>query len=408
MKNSPQRVKGTVDFLPSHALLFQEIIQVSRKILKFFGYEEIILPILEDSRVFLKVGEFTDIIEKQMFKIEGKDVVLRPEGTAQVVRFFIEHNLWKEKEFHKFFYIGPMFRGERPQKGRLRQFHHIGAEALGSNSPFLDAEVIEVALAILKELGIKELELKINSLGCQQDKEVLRKKLGEKLKDAKEKLCPTCQKRLDKNSLRILDCKEKKCQKIVKEIDIKGFLCDACQRHFEAVLRYLDKLGISYTYLPTLVRGLDYYTHTVFEITSAKLGSQDACGAGGRYNSLVKNMGGPDIPGVGFALGVERIMLLLKEKEMPSNVKVFIAYTPGYFDKAVELLTTLRRKGIPSQMSYLEKSLKAQLRFSHKIGADFVIIIGEEEVKNNFFTLKDMKKSLQEKVSWERLLERIC
>jgi len=408
MKDFPQHVKGTIDFFSSRVSLFQEITEVARKILKFFGYEEIILPILEESRVFLKVGEFTDIIEKQMFKIEGRDIVLRPEGTAQVVRFFVENKLWKEKEFHKFFYIGPMFRGEKPQRGRLRQFHHIGAEALGSNFPFLDAEIIKIASDILKELGIKDVKLKINSLGCQQDKEILRKRLKEKLKDKKEKLCSICQKRLDKNPLRILDCKEKRCQEIVKEINIGDFLCNSCQKHFEKVLHYLDKLNISYIYSPTLVRGLDYYTHTVFEITSSHLGSQDACGAGGRYNSLVKSMGGPDIPGIGFALGIERVILLLKEKKKVSHSKVFVAYTPGYFDKAVEILNFLREKGIPSQINYLEKSLKAQLRFSHKIGADFVVIVGEEEVKNNFLTLKNMKKSLQERVSREELLSKIC
>ena len=408
MKGYYQHVKGTTDFFSPQTIVFQEIIEKAKKIFRTFGYEEIMLPLLEETSVFVKsVGELTDIVERQMFKIEGKDIVLRPEGTAQVVRFFIEHTLWKEKEFHKFFYIGPMFRGERPQRGRLRQFHHIGGECLGSNLPYLDAEVIKLALLILKECGIGDVELKINSLGCQKDKERWKNNLIKQLQNRKKELCPLCRERLERNPLRVLDCKEKGCRRVVETLKRDVYLCSSCQEHFKRVLYYLDKLKISYDYSPILVRGLDYYTNTVFEIVSHKLGSQDACGAGGRYNSLVKSMGGPDIPAIGFALGIERMMLLLGKEEKRPSLKVFVAYRENCLDKAIEVLNSLRERDIPSQMSYLEKSLKAQLRLAQKSGAEFTIIIGEEELKEGFFTLRDMRKSQQEKIGWSQLLEKI-
>ncbi|MDD4955898.1 MAG: histidine--tRNA ligase, partial [Candidatus Omnitrophica bacterium] len=317
-------IRGTYDFNPDEAFLFNKIAEKGRHIFNIYGYEEIILPILEEEGVFIRsVGETTDIVEKQIFRIAKRtetdsDIVLRPEGTAQVVRFYLEHALNKQSDFHKFSYIGPMFRGERPQKGRLRQFYHIGAEAIGSDSIFLDAEMISMSLRILDEIGIEEKKLHINTLGCQADKERFMELLKKDLSARRNELCEDCKRRLDKNPLRILDCKEETCKKIatsfcLAETSGKTYLCNDCSNKFQELLKVLKSQNIAYIYNPCLVRGLDYYTNTVFEIKSASLGSQDAIGAGGRYNNLIKNLGGPEIPACGFALGVERIILALNK-----------------------------------------------------------------------------------------------
>ncbi|MCD6583597.1 MAG: histidine--tRNA ligase [Candidatus Omnitrophica bacterium] len=409
MKKSCQRLRGTLDFYPPESDLIQEIIGKARNLFNTFGYQEVILPILEREEIFTKsVGRSSDIVvEKQMFKIEGKDIVLRPEGTAGMVRSFIENTLYTKRDFYKFFYIGPMFRGERPQKGRLRQFYHIGCEAFGSNSPYLDVEVIKLALSILQECGIKDIELKVNSLGCQQDKVNLINFLKKELTSYRSKLCPLCQKRLKTNPLRVLDCKRESCRKVVSHLDISNrFLCSECFSHFKRILSLLEELGINFLYQPTLVRGLDYYTNTVFELVHKQLGSQDACGAGGRYNDLVKNLGGPSIPAIGFALGLERMLLLLKKPNLVPKVLVFVAYTsPNVYPQAYKLLNILRENKISSDISYKERSLKGQLRGAEKAGADFVIIVGDEEIKQGYLIVRDMKKSYQKTVEYSRILD---
>jgi len=395
------------DFNPSKSLAFEEIIEKAKGIFKVFNYKEIILPILEERDLFIKgVGETTDIVERQMFKIEGKDIVLRPEGTAQVVRYYLENSLYKSGDFHKFFYTGPMFRGERPQKGRLRQFHHLGAEAIGSDSFYLDAEMIVLALAILDGVGLSNRELKINTLGCAEDKAKFSQYLKESLSSRKDKLCDDCQKRLDKNPLRVLDCKREQCRKqaIASNLE-KEHLCNSCQSKFKNLLALLDDLGIKYTYSPYMVRGLDYYTDTVFEISSDKLGSQDAIGAGGRYNNLIKYLGGPDIPAIGFALGLERILLSLGEKRKEEKLDVFVAVTnQELLTLGVNILGQLRGEGLSCDLDYCDKSLKAQMRSAQRKGSRVVVILGEEEVKKNILLLKDMEKSTQEKVRKEDLV----
>ncbi|RKY33919.1 MAG: histidine--tRNA ligase [Candidatus Omnitrophota bacterium] len=409
MKKSYQRLRGTLDFYPPESDLIQEIVGKARNLFNTFGYQEVILPILEREEIFTKsVGKTSDIVgEKQMFRVEGKDIVLRPEGTAGMVRSFIENALYTKKDFYKFFYIGPMFRGERPQKGRLRQFHHIGCEAFGSNSPYLDVEVIKLALSILQECGIKGIKLKVNSLGCQQDKANLTNFLKKELISYRSKLCPLCQRRLTTNPLRVLDCKEESCRKVVSHLDISDrFLCKECLCHFNEVLSLLKELEIDFLYQPTLVRGLDYYTNTVFELVHKQLGSQDACGAGGRYNDLVKNLGGPSIPAIGFALGLERMLLLLKKPDLTSKVLVFVAYTSlNVYPQAYKLLNTLRKNKVSSDISYKEKSLKSQLRSAEKAGANFVIIVGDEEIKRGHLIVRDMKKSCQRTVECSRILD---
>ncbi|MCF7872611.1 MAG: histidine--tRNA ligase, partial [Candidatus Omnitrophica bacterium] len=312
----------------------------------------------------------------------------------------------KKNSFYKFFYIGPMFRGERPQKGRLRQFNHVGAEIIGSNSFYLDAEVISLALKIVDSVGLTKKELQVNSLGCEDDKKKLSKHIKEKLRKQKSQLCTNCQKRIEKNPLRVIDCKRPECRKIVKSLKLnKNYLCPECLNHFNNLLSVLDNLQIDYKYNPYLVRGLDYYTNTVFEITSSQLGSQDALGAGGRYNNLFNQLGGIDVPAVGFALGVERVMLALDKIKIESSPLVFVARAgSGLEEKAFSVLTNLRNSNIVSTCDFRKKSLKAQLRYGQKIGSNFVIILGEEELKEKKVILKDMGKSQQETVELDQLI----
>lgn len=398
-------VRGTLDFDTSEALLFRTVNEAAHKIFRLFGYQEIVLPLLEEKGLFAKgVGQGTDIVERQMFKIEGKDVVLRPEGTAQVVRYYIQNSLHKKSDFHKFFYIGPMFRGERPQKGRLRQFHHLGAEAIGDNSIYLDAEMINLSLKILDAVGIKKKNLLLNSLGCRDDKDKFNRRLKTGLIKHKGHLCEDCRRRLEKNPLRVLDCKKSSCRDAVKDFVAKTggpfvHLCDRCSGEFKGLTALLKDLGIEPKIDFSLVRGLDYYTNTVFEITSGKLGAQDAIGAGGRYNNLVKALGGPDKKAIGFALGVERILLCLGKSSLKPALDVFIAVTSDELKKpAFKILNSLREAGLVCDYDYCQKSLKGQLRFAQKSGARHVVIVGDDEYKQGYLLLKDMEKRSQKQV----------
>ena len=407
MKKIYSSIRGMSDFDTSESLVFGEVIEKAKAIFRVFNYKEIILPILEEKDLFIKgVGEATDIVERQMFKVEGKDIVLRPEGTAQVIRYYLQNSLHKKSDFHKFFYTGPMFRGERPQKGRLRQFHHIGAEAIGSDSFYLDAEMITLALKILDAVGLSDWELKINTLGCAEDKVKFSQYLKEKLVSRKNKLCDDCQRRLETNPLRMLDCKKEQCRREVVALNLeKEHLCNSCQGKFKSLLALLDDLGIKYTYSPYMVRGLDYYTDSVFEITSDKLGSQDAIGAGGRYNNLVNYLGGPDIPAIGFALGLERILLTLGEEKKEANLDVFIVTTNQELrGLGVNILNQLREEGFFCDIDYCDKSVKGQMRSAQKKGSRVVVILGEEEAEEGVLLLKDMEKSTQNKIKREDLV----
>jgi histidyl-tRNA synthetase len=410
VKKIYSNVRGTSDFSPPKALSFRQINDKASKIFKTFGYEEIILPMLEEKDLFIKgVGETTDIVQRQMFRIEGKDIVLRPEGTAQVVRYYLQNSLHRQSDFYKFFYTGAMFRGERPQKGRLRQFHHIGAEAIGSNSFYLDAEMIILCLGILEAIGVKHTQLKINTLGCTQDKAKFSKHLKEVLEGKASHLCQDCQRRLSVNPLRVIDCKKRECKKVVSSLSLGDkHLCSDCKGQFKDLISLLDSLGVKYIHTPYMVRGLDYYTNTVFEITSDKLGSKDAIGAGGRYNNLVKFLGGPDTPAIGFALGVERIILVLDPIDKQQTVDIFVAVaSTSLYNTGFNILKDLREENIPSDCDYCSKSLKAQLRIAQRKNARFVVIVAEEEAKEGCVLLKDMEKSTQEKVKIEYLIAKV-
>ena len=400
-----KRVPGTKDILPNEAGHWQTIEAIARNIFSIYNYQEIRTPIIEEASLFNRtLGEATEIVQKQMFLIHNQEDVyaLRPEGTASIARSYLENSLDKTNGFIKLYYIGPMFRLERPQKGRLRQFHHIGCEVIGSQEAILDIEVISLAEQLLKNFSITDYKIKINSLGCPKDKQTLSLNLKQELHKEKQRLCPDCQVRLENNTLRVLDCKNESCQEIVKALAIKDHhLCPDCLNHFKEVKNGLSNLGITFEADPQLVRGLDYYNRTVFEFTHSNLGSQDAIGAGGRYNNLIKQLGGPDIGGIGFAFGVERLLLASKvSEEKPLNKLVYlIALGEPAKVASVKILNQLRSSNIPSDMDYLSKSLKGAMRAANDIGARYVLILGEDELKKNVISLKDMSDSTQREIN---------
>jgi histidyl-tRNA synthetase len=401
--------KGTKDFLPQEAYTVSLLENIARDIFTVYGYEEVRLPLLESIPVFARsLGSTSEIVQKQIFTIASKDgLCLRPEATAQVARAYIENNL-SQQRLVKLFYIGPMFRGERPQKGRLRQFHHIGAEAIGERSPLLDVELIALARRLLMGFGLDPPCLEINSLGCGADRRQLIKLLKDKLTPKQDRLCKECRRRLSTNVLRILDCKEAGCKKQVAALKIGGsYLCSDCSEYFEQVLEGLRRLSIEYIHVPTLVRGLDYYTQTVFEFTSPRLGAQSAVGAGGRYDNLIADLGGPSKPACGFALGLERILLLRTLSQL-KGLDVFVAYvSEDLKEQAFRLLDRLRQEGISCDMVFEFTSLKSQLRYCQKRKASLAVILGEEELTDNKVTLRDMAASKQELADIDSLSETI-
>ena len=409
-----KRVPGTKDILPEETASWQKIEETSRNIFSLYNYKEVRPPLIEEAALFNRsLGESTEIVQKQMFLIKNKEGLycLRPEATASIVRAYIENNLDKMVGFIKVYYIGPMFRLERPQKGRLRQFHHIGCEAIGSPDADLDVEVISLADNLLKSLTIDNYKIKINSLGCTKDKKELNVILHKALKDKLNKLCVDCKTRFRKNTLRILDCKNEVCQEVVRKMDLHdAHLCPECKAHFAKVRKGLDSLKINYAVLPHLVRGLDYYTGTVFEIAHEKLGAQDALGAGGRYNNLVKELGGPDIGAIGFAFGVERLLLVTRAPEHRSTsgkLVYLISLGEKAKDEGLKLLDDLRKKGIACDTDYEGKSLKGAMRRANDLGARFVLILGEDELKKNVVTLKDMASGEQKEIKSGELMREL-
>lgn len=408
-----KRVAGTKDILPEEISLWQKIEEISRYIFSAYNYREIRPPLIEDAGLFNRsLGEFTEIVQKQMFLIKKDPDIyaLRPEGTASIVRAYIENSFDKTNKFAKFYYTGAMFRLERPQKGRLRQFHHIGAEVIGSSEPFIDVEVISLADTLLKSYLIKDYTIKLNSLGCLNDKKQLTVILRQRLKDKINQLCDDCKTRFENNVLRVLDCKNDGCKKIVSELAIKNeHLCKDCAGHFEKVKLGLNSLNIDYKIDHLLVRGLDYYTGTVFEIAHNGLGAQDALGAGGRYNNLVKELGGPDCGAIGFAFGVERLLLVsgLPPQAKNENLIYIITLCEEARITGLKLLDNLRKNGIPADTDYENRSLKAAMRCANDLSAKYVIIIGEDELKNKSVMLKNMAQSTQEEVNFDDIIKHI-
>lgn len=396
-----QRPKGTRDILPSEVYKWQYIEDVIRKLCTINGYKEIRTPVFEHTELFERgVGETTDIVQKEMYTFfdkGGRSITLKPEGTAPVVRSFIENNIFNDPQPTKIYYITPCYRYERPQAGRLREFHQFGIEVFGSKDSYVDAEVINVGMTLLQSLGIKNLELRINSVGCPICRKEYNLKLKAYLEHKLQGLCKFCQDRYNTNPLRILDCKEEKCKTKLEDAPFMlDNLCDDCKNHFERLKKGLDIIGLDYIVDPKIVRGLDYYTKTAFEIISNDIGAQGTVCGGGRYDGLIEQCGGPSTPGIGFGLGLERLLLILENQGIPfpeeEKPELFIAAIGEKADdKAMELLFELRRLSIKADKDYMDRSLKAQMKYADKLKVKSVIIIGDEEIEKNIIKIKNME-----------------
>ena len=401
--------KGTKDILPQDMPIWHFMEDEAKKLFTKYGVKEIRTPIFEATELFARgVGDTTDIVNKEMYTFEKSErsLTLRPENTAGVVRAFIENGMHRLAAPVKLWYKGPMFRYERPQAGRQRQFHQVGVEVFGIKQATADAEVILMAVDYLNALGLNDLSVELNSLGCPECREVFKTKLKEALKPYLAHMCPDCQSRYEKNPLRLLDCKVEECKEIYAKPEIQAviqsdFICEECSNHFEELKSYLNDLGVNYSINKLLVRGLDYYNRTVFEIKSNNLGSQNAVCGGGRYDSLVKNLGGEDTPAVGFAMGMERLASLIGEKDAPKATAFVVC---NNLPEAVKLTTELRRKGIDCEFDLTNKKFVKQLEKASKI-AKFAIILGEDEISNNQVTVKNLETSEQKTISRNNILE---
>lgn len=406
--------RGTKDILADDMMFWHHIESTSRAMFAHYNFEEIRTPIFEHSELFkVGVGDSTDIVQKEMYTFEDKGkrhLTLRPEGTAPIARAYIQNSELKQRRNAKLYYCGPMFRYERPQAGRYRQFHQIGVEYIGNEHPFSDAEVISLGIHLFDELGLTGLSVSLNSVGCQLCRPVVEERLKQFIGTNLDNLCGDCQRRFKTNPLRILDCKNKKCKTYFTGLpDMKDSHCQECKDHFNSVVEYIDALGIPFNIDPKLVRGLDYYTRTTFEILSDKLGAQNAVCGGGRYDNLIKRMGGQETPAVGFAFGVERAVMILKEfsdiiKQNPSLI--FVA--PIGFNQQTHcfyVMDELRRAGLHCEMDYSKKDLKAQLKQANKLNAAHVIIFGEDEAEKETYIIKNMLAKTQEEVPMDQLLD---
>ncbi len=406
-------IKGTRDLLPSEIAAWQRIESVVSNVMADFGYKEIRTPILEQTALLSRsIGELTDIVTKEMYTFldRGKEsVTLRPEGTAATLRAYIQNNLGEQSPLTKVYYLGPMFRQERPQAGRLRQFHQFGAEAIGSSSPQLDVEMILLPAEIYRRLGIRTFSTKINSVGCEKCRPAYKELLRTALTKIQTQLSPDSQARVKENPLRVLDSKDETDRKLTSGMPlIKDHLCEECRTHFQAVRSLLDAMKVDYAIEGRLVRGLDYYTKTAFEITSESLGSQDALMGGGRYDLLVEELGGKPTPGVGFAAGIERLVMVLEKL----GKNIFSESTPSLFLVALDepartwafvKANELRSKGISTELDYLARSVKAQMREANRQQSRFVIVVGQEELKTGIAKLKNMKTGDETAISLEAI-----
>jgi histidyl-tRNA synthetase len=401
-------IRGFNDILPETTKRWHFIEEAARKTFELYGFSEIRTPVVEFTEIFARsIGTTTDIVEKEMYTFKDRDgssITLRPECTAGVVRAFIENSVFAKSPIAKFYYLGMMFRHERPQKGRYRGFNQIGAELFGTKNPYADAEIINMLWEFLKTIGvIGLLRLEISSLGDENCRPLYIKKLVDFFKPLRNVLCENCQRRLELNPLRILDCKEKRCKEISRGApSMLDSLCTECKDHFEQVKSSLGGFGINFVINSRIVRGLDYYTRTVFEITTEKLGAQNAVAAGGRYDGLVEELGGPPTPAIGFSIGMERLVSLhelIAPEGFQKEVDVFIAFI-GEKTKnpAFQLAYNLRRQGVSVEMDYENKSLKGQLKRADKLGAKFTVIVGEEELGRGKVKLRNMKESFEEEI----------
>lgn len=405
LTNAP---RGTKDILPEQSRQWLRLENKIRELCDVYGYEEIRTPTFEHTELFQRgIGEGTDVVDKEMYTFTdrgGRSITLRPENTASIVRAYLQNKLYANAATAKFFYIGSMFRYDRPQAGRLREFHQFGVEAIGEKNPALDAEIILLAREFLLSLGLDNLTLKINTVGCPKCRPIFRRKLTEYFTENADELCGDCRRRLEKNPLRILDCKIDGAKDFMDDAPkIETCLCDDCREHFNALKNFLSAANVEFVVDNRLVRGLDYYTKTVFEIQYAPLGAQSAVAGGGRYDGLIEEIGGDDTPAVGFALGMERILLALElQGLLPALTKKISAFVVSGGTEAeiyaFKLLADLRRKNIPVAMDFARKSLKAQMKAAARSGAKFALIVGEDEVATSTVTVKNLETAAQEKI----------
>ena len=410
--------RGTKDITPKESYKWNYIENKFREICGLYGYEEMRTPIFEHTELFKRsVGDTTDVVQKEMYSFEdkgGRDITLKPEGTAGVIRAFIENKLYSDAQPTKMFYIIPCFRYERPQAGRQRQFHQFGVEAVGSDNPSLDAEVIALAVQFFNEVGLKDLAVSINSVGCPTCRAKYNELLKSYLDKKSDALCSTCLERKDKNPMRVIDCKNPNCQENLQDVPFMiDHICDDCKDHFEKLQQYLKEMDVNFIVDKTIVRGLDYYKKTAFEIISNDIGSQSTVCGGGRYDGLVEQLGGPKgTSGIGFALGAERLLLTMEnnniEIENPHSTDIYIVTIGDEAKiKSFKLLKDLRYNHISADSDHLDRSVKAQFKYSDKINAKFTIVIGEDELSNDTATLKNMKTSEQFTVKLSELVEEL-
>lgn len=412
LTNAP---KGTKDVLPNQVYRWHYVERKFDDICRRYGYKEIRTPIFEHTELINRgVGDTTDIVQKEMYTFNdhgGRSLTLKPEGTSPAVRAFVEHRMYAEVQPTKIYYDTPCFRYEKPQSGRLRQFHQFGVEIFGTPNMMADADVICLGHDFLEEMGIKDVVLEINSVGCPTCRETYRRALQDFLRPHYDELCDTCKNRFDKNPMRILDCKSQEDQDLVKDApNMIDYLCDECASSFEEVKGYLESMGLEYTVNPRIVRGLDYYTKTAFEFVSNKIGAQGTVCGGGRYDNLCQEIGGPPIPGVGFGLGKERLLMLMEANGVeipeaePSDVFIVTMGDKGRI-KGLEILRELHKKGISAQMDTLARNVKGQFKYAARLNAKKTIVIGDEELEKGVVQIKDMDRHEQQEVSFDNILE---
>lgn len=397
-------VKGTRDILPPDSVVWQAMEQKAMRVFSRFGYREIRTPVMEPTELFVRsIGESTDIVNKEMYEFKdkkGRSLCLRPEGTASVARAYVEHNLRLQPHPLRLYYLGPMFRYERPQKGRYRQFYQIGAEILGTESPSADLEMLVMVHRFLKELGFRELSILLNSVGCDQCRPEYRAELTEKLRAKKDQLCQDCIQRLDQNPLRVFDCKVPSCRETVTSLPLIGdHLCEGCREHHDRVVEGLQRAGISAGRDDGLVRGLDYYTRTVFEVVSADLGAQNAILGGGRYDRLIQDLGGPETPAIGFAIGEDRLMEILPDSFREASLREPVCYVlplaPEYLPEAETLALQIREQDVVAVLEVDGRPVRAAMKYADRMTFDRVVFLGEDEVAGGTVTVKEMRTGEQ-------------
>lgn len=405
-------VKGTHDILPPEVRKWQAFEAAAKALFELYGYREIRTPVFEATELFQKgTGETSDIVNKEMYTFTdkgGRSLTLRPEYTPSIARAIIDHRLNLKSDPMRYYFIGPMFRYDKPQKGRYRQFHQVDIEVFNEKDPAIDAEIVEMADALLSKLGVTETEILVNSVGCRECRTPYQIALRRAAEKSKENFCPDCQRKIETNPLRIFDCKLETCRSAAETLPlITDYLCSECRKHFSDFCGYLDLYGISYIVEPKLVRGLDYYTKTTFEFISTGMGAQDAVLGGGRYDDLMALYGGPDICGIGFAVGVERLLSIMPF-DTPAERKIYIAYMGEEAKKAgITLARSLRKEGLECLIEYKERGLRNQLGRANKIQAAWTIIIGEEEIKTQRYQIKNMLTGEQAAIDRDDIIKSI-